>query len=63
MLYQTVKHRTIVSGFTQVREKSGNFELSIGFFYLKSWNFDIYPNMYSTYGYGSLLKIVVKKHS
>ena len=30
---------------------------------IKSKKIDIYPNMYSTYGYGSLLKIVIKKHS
>ena len=34
-----------------------HFEL----FYIKSGNLDIYPNMYSSYGCGSLQKIVVKK--
>ena len=42
-----------------------NFELSqrIWNVDIKSDNFDIFPNMYLTYGCGSLLKIVVKKDS
>ena len=35
--------------------------MEFGIFDIKSGNFDIYPNMYSVYGCGSLLKIVVKK--
>ena len=30
-------------------------------FDIESGNFDSYPNMHSTYGYGSFLKIVIKK--
>ena len=41
-----------------------NFQLGQGIWNLdiKSGNFNIYTNMYSTYGCGSLLKIVVKKY-
>ena len=48
----------------KVREKSGNFELGQGIWnlHIKPGNLDIYPNIYSTYGYGSLLKIVKKDH-
>ena len=53
------------TGQGKVREKNnlsrpGNFEFrhKVG---EKSGNFHIYPNMYSTYGYSSLLKMVVKK--
>ena len=51
-----------IAGFTQVREKSVNFEFDIKSG--RSQGILIYsmPNKHSTYDYGSLLKIVRKKN-